>query len=90
MPTGLKGGRWRRLCQLVRDTYGLVCWICWRDIDASLPANHRMSFTVDHLLPRALGGRRYDIANCRPAHRACNSAKGARLTSRPARMSIDW
>lgn len=90
MPTGLKGRRWRAFCKLVRDTYGLVCWRCWRAIDPDLHHNHRMSFTVDHTKARAQGGAHYDIKNARPMHRACNSSKGARTRVRPARMSRDW
>ena len=41
-------------------------------------AAHRASdLTVDHVVPLAAGGARFDIANCSVLCRSCNSTKGA-------------
>lgn len=49
-------------------TYGTVCHLCRSGGDAD---------TADHLVPRHLGGSD-ELANLRPAHQACNSARGSR------------
>jgi 5-methylcytosine-specific restriction endonuclease McrA len=48
------------------DYFGNVCHLCGEP-----EAN-----TVDHVKPLAVGGP-HIVANLRPAHRACNSSKGA-------------
>nr|DAJ99664.1 MAG TPA: type II restriction endonuclease [Caudoviricetes sp.] len=53
---------------------GLVCWICLRPIDVSLPANDPMSFTADHVQALATGGSLH--GKLMPAHRGCNSRRG--------------
>jgi 5-methylcytosine-specific restriction endonuclease McrA len=61
--------------------YGTVCWLCGRDGADS----------ADHVLPRSRGGSDA-LENLRPAHRACNSARGNRIGSaqRPARDGSGW
>lgn len=61
------GRRAQRLTQLTLDTYGTTCHICGR------PG----ATTADHLIPRSHGGLD-TIANLRPAHKSCNSARGNR------------
>ncbi|MDH6134644.1 5-methylcytosine-specific restriction endonuclease McrA [Kitasatospora sp. MAA4] len=48
----------------------MLCWICGRPGMASDP------ITADHEVPRAQGGGDGPL---RPAHRSCNSRRGARL-----------
>jgi hypothetical protein len=60
------------------------CWLCLRLVDHTLPANHRMGRTVDHLvqldhLDEDTQWLALDRSNLRLAHRACNSARGNRL-----------
>lgn len=43
-----------------------ICWICGK------PG----ADTVDHVVPRSLGGAVADRSNLRPAHYSCNSARG--------------
>jgi 5-methylcytosine-specific restriction endonuclease McrA len=57
--------------------HGYRCHICGELIDVSLGPTDRMSLTIDHVVPVALGGTD-DVDNLRPAHRVCNSIKGAR------------
>ncbi|GHA01415.1 HNH endonuclease [Streptomyces echinoruber] len=56
------------------------CWICHRWVDQSLPGTtHPMGRTVDHVHPLWLGGDPLDRANCRLAHRRCNTARNNQL-----------
>jgi 5-methylcytosine-specific restriction endonuclease McrA len=56
--------------------YNYTCWICGQLIDLSLDYNHKSALTLDHVIPLARGGTD-DLDNLRPAHRACNSKRGA-------------
>lgn len=87
---GRSGRPWARLVALVRS-WRRPCGICGQPIDYGLEArliaagatpleaaNHPDAFTVDHI--RSWAGHpelRTDPGNLRPAHRRCNSAKGA-------------
>jgi 5-methylcytosine-specific restriction endonuclease McrA len=53
------------------------CHLCRRKVDPTLPYQHRMAGTRDHLVPVSEGGDDTP-ANLRLAHRACNSARGTR------------
>lgn len=81
------GWRYQKMvAQLKRD--GLhICWICGGSIDMTLPHNHRWSWTLDHVLPKAvypcLG---LDSTNHREAHRTCNSSKGVGTTAKHIRI----
>ena len=55
-----------RMVKATLRTYGTVCHICGAD-----GAN-----SADHVVPRSRGGAD-TIENLRPAHRACNLARGA-------------
>lgn len=72
-----RGGRpWRRIAaQVLRSNP--VCWLCGHRIDLTLDAKHPMSGTVDHVTSLHQGGAPRDLANLKPAHRRCNSRKGA-------------
>lgn len=69
---GRRGRPWKRLRQQVLGASD-VCWLC----------GDRGADTVDHVLPRSLYPElAEDISNLRPAHRSCNSARGAGHTDR--------
>lgn len=69
----------------------LPCWLCGHNIGYELDARHPLSFTLDHEVPLSKGGSLLDRANARPAHRRCNSSRGARMTTqRPQRASRRW
>ena len=55
-----------------------ICWLCGR------PG----ADTVDHVIPRALGGPD-TLDNLRAAHRVCNSRRGTRLPTAPV-TSRQW
>ena len=40
-----------------------------------------LSYVLDEVIPRAMGGDPADPRNVRPAHHACNAAAGARLSN---------
>ncbi|MDJ0461567.1 HNH endonuclease [Streptomyces sp. H27-C3] len=90
MPSNPRNGRpYRRLVAAVK-ALGHPCWICGHNIPASLDARHRMSFTLDHLVPLSRGGSLLDPANARSAHRKCNSKRGNRLATAQSRASRRW
>ncbi|MFF9310092.1 HNH endonuclease [Streptomyces sp. NPDC014748] len=73
------GRPWRRVQAQVfaQETH---CWICHRYVDQSLPGTtHPMARTVDHVTPLWLGGDPLDRANCRLAHRRCNTVRNNQL-----------
>lgn len=57
--------------RVLRDA--TVCAICHK------PPTRRDPLTADHIVPGAHGGGATD--NLRPAHRSCNSARGATVRS---------
>lgn len=71
--TRWSGRRIPVLRALTIAAYGERCWLCGSPILGE-------PVTVDHVLPRSRGGTD-DLDNLRPAHRACNLARG----NRPAR-----
>lgn len=59
------------------------CWLCGRYVDQSLDGRrHPMAKTVDHVRELWEGGDPLDRANCRLAHRRCNTAKSNRLRAK--------
>jgi 5-methylcytosine-specific restriction endonuclease McrA len=65
-----------RACAEVKRTHPWICVVCLlpipRDVDGR---THRLAHTVDEIIPRSLGGSATDLANLRPMHRTCNSAR---------------
>lgn len=61
------GRRLQRTVQLVLEVYGTECHLCLTD----------GADTADHVIPRSKGGAVWDLDNLRPAHLACNLARGA-------------
>ena len=68
-------GRWHgALAERLRRAYAATlprqCAVCLRMINPGDP------WELDHVIPRALGGAWYDLANLRPLHKACNRRAG--------------
>ena len=57
-------------------SHSQVCWICGRD----------GADTADHVVPLIDGGHPTSLLNMRPAHRSCNSRRGA---NRPSSSTIE-
>ncbi|WP_228044885.1 HNH endonuclease [Rhodococcus pyridinivorans] len=77
---GRTGRRWRELKAAFRaecEANNAPCWMDGQPIDYAAGDDMPDSFTVDHFHPVSthpeLGN---DPANLRPAHRACNLARG--------------
>lgn len=66
MSGGWNGRRATKLTAAVLATKGTICHLC------GMPG----ADTADHILPRALGGPD-DLDNLVPAHKRCNSSRGA-------------
>lgn len=72
------GVEWRRLAKRARTVYPNVCHVCGGPINLTLPPGDPMSWTCDHLDARSRYGNKVpDITRVRPAHRSCNSRRGA-------------
>jgi len=67
----------------VRD--GGRCGVCHRSVKWGVRWNSRSAPTIDHIIPRARGGR-HELLNVQLAHRGCNSSKGARLMGQQMRL----
>jgi len=52
------------------------CAICGQPLDHQAPPRTRWSPSVDHVVPRSLGGSLTDPKNLRPVHYGCNSRRG--------------
>lgn len=64
--------------QAVYERDGFVCQLCDDPVDVNLDSRDAMSATLDHIVPRSLGGLN-EPANLRLAHRSCNSKRGNRV-----------
>jgi 5-methylcytosine-specific restriction endonuclease McrA len=57
--------------------------VCGRWVNQDLSPRHRLSRTVDHVVPLSAGGPPLDRQNLRLAHRSCNTGRSNRLRARP-------
>lgn len=71
--------------EMLRRVFGDHCHICRKPIDFSLSPRHRMSATIDHLIPlsRVELGPWHGPGNVMLAHFKCNSAKRNRIVHQP-------
>lgn len=69
----IKVTRAQRLAIYERDDW--TCAICREAVDPDAPANTTWDATLDHIVPRSLGGSD-DPVNLRLAHRWCNAVRG--------------
>lgn len=76
---GRSGRSWRKFVAICKRELPPVCHLCGGLIDLSLHWNDPMSWTIDHIRPLSEGGLPEDLSNAAPAHRRCNSIKGAKL-----------
>lgn len=83
--------RWKNLCAYLRPLLPPICHICGKPIDRALPARHRLSWTLDHVIPiKEAPHLAFVLSNLKPAHWGCNSAKGAGKSRVPAKNSRPW
>lgn len=57
-----------------RSPIPVACSLCGQPIDMTLPYNHKMAWTLEHVKAIAAGG--HIMGRTVPAHRSCNSKKG--------------
>lgn len=67
----------RRLSIYRRDKW--TCQLCSDPIDREVGPNADLAPSLDHVLPRSLGGG-HESSNLRLAHRVCNAARGANVS----------
>jgi len=79
-----RGGSWigrkERVAIYIRDR--LTCQLCDIEVRFDVMHMHPLAPTLDHILPRALGGSD-DPSNLRLACRQCNSSRGANMDWSP-------
>ena len=69
----LNAKAWKDLVHYHRAS-GAPCHLCGYPIRYDLPAPHRLSLSVDHIIARSAGGTN-DPANTAPSHALCNSGR---------------
>lgn len=84
-----KSGGWisraRRLAIYERDHW--VCQLCHRPVDPDIPGGLPDSHSLDHIIPRSLGGGN-DDGNLQLAHHACNTEKGIQALGSQLRLTV--
>lgn len=78
---------YRKLRSYILATRPPICAWCGERIDLALSGDHPLGPSVDHILPRAQGGRDTP-SNLQPMHRRCNTQRGNRPL--PKLHSRDW
>lgn len=78
-----KGVNLRGYVSRLLERDGTACSLCGEDIDMTLKYPHPKSRSVDHVLPRSLGGTE-DMSNLALACLTCNVSKQARMDWAPA------
>lgn len=86
--SGIKSYRWKELRAKVLSEES-HCWLCGLPLDFDAPPRTRWSPSVDHRIPRSLGGDMFDRDNLRAAHYGCNAGRGRRDPT-PERKSERW
>jgi hypothetical protein len=71
-----RSGSYSQVGETLRTQDGDLCQLCLTTIDFSLPYNHKMARTVDHIVPTRQGGSSL-LDNLWLAHRSCNARKRA-------------
>lgn len=77
---GRSSRRWKAVCSKMKLEREWVCWLCGQEIDRYAIPNTAGCWTADHVLSLDEHPEidPCDERNLRPAHKGCNSAKGAR------------
>jgi 5-methylcytosine-specific restriction endonuclease McrA len=65
----------QRKVRTLRRTFGDDCWLCGEAIDFALARSEPMAVSLEHVVPRSLGGTN-ENSNLRLTHRRCNGLRG--------------
>lgn len=78
------GRKVARIKWQVAAVHGTACYVCGGPIDMGRAYPDPLSPSVEHVIPRSLGGGD-DLAGLRLSHLHCNTSRGARpvKTARP-------
>lgn len=88
---GRSGRPLQRLKEQLKREGANLCCFCGEPIDLSLPPNHRLAWTLEHVVPLSEAPElALEIFNCREAHRSCNSSKGSREFKPPTPGQRIW
>ena len=72
------GREWRVAIPRIIKRDGLDCGVCGNEIDQTIAWPDPHSLSVDHIMPRSLGGS-HDLENLRLAHLSCNVKRSNRI-----------
>jgi 5-methylcytosine-specific restriction endonuclease McrA len=64
----------REKAKAMKSTEPIICHLCFKPIDMTLPYYDKWAWTLDHIKAIAVGG--HILGDWLPAHRTCNSKKG--------------
>lgn len=85
MASPRNGRPYRTLRAQLRQAWAMAnapCGLCGKPIDYRLRYPHRMSFSLDHIVPVWAGGGDKDPNGFRPSHLTCNTSRGQREGAR--------
>jgi 5-methylcytosine-specific restriction endonuclease McrA len=77
---GIRSTAWQKFrAGVIADAAerAMPCWICRRPIDYSITGRHPKAPSLDHLVPRFMGGDLLDPNNVAVCHYGCNARRGA-------------
>jgi 5-methylcytosine-specific restriction endonuclease McrA len=77
----------RRKFEQVRERDGDDCWRCYHPMDFSEPRNKKKSATIEHKIPRCLGGT-WELDNLVLCHVGCNRHMAANSPEQKERMRL--
>lgn len=94
---GYDDKRYRAMREELKRTSNNICHVCKHVIDLQIKYPHPLSWSCDHVIPRARLApddyRHWHISNARPAHLFCNESRGAKpVEADPAaqQTSFQW
>jgi hypothetical protein len=73
----------------LRARDGDACWLCTRPMDFTAVPNSKKAPTIEHLVPRSLGGGG-EMSNLVLTHQACNAHLANRPLSQKEEMRTKW
>jgi 5-methylcytosine-specific restriction endonuclease McrA len=76
----MRGPERREAVRVLLLAQNYICAHCEDPVDPTILHPHKESPTIEHVLPRSLGGRN-NIENLLVKHQVCNEAAGARPPS---------
>ena len=83
----LRSHAWKKARAKVLAT-ATLCYLCGQPIDRTVDPRSRWASSVDHVIPRSLGGSLLAPSNLRACHLGCNASRGNGISKRrPRKMT---